>query len=375
MVGFRPISDRSNLPLIDFCCHRLREVGVATNVLRSPGGDKAALYATIGPKVAGGIVLSGHTDVVPADGQPWSSDPWAVTRKNGRLVGRGTSDMLGFVSLALAAACRFSRYQLRRPIHLAFSYDEETDCSGGKILSEVMGRTLPTPELVVVGEPTQQEVVVGHKAYAELRTRVVGLPVHSSRLDLGASAVTIAARLVSYIDDLHAAYAPKSTRIDHRFNPPFTTLHCGTFRGGTSPTTVAAEAEFTTDIRTIPSENYLDFVKKIDGFADMLGRRPLVPDGPTCSIMTEVLTTIPGLTPSVSSSACDLLGSAGLSVGSATIAGGTEAGLFQAQGWSTVVCGPGDLRRAHVADEYIEIDELQSFANVLGAFADQLCTE
>ncbi|WP_421405438.1 acetylornithine deacetylase [Agrobacterium fabrum] len=375
LVGFQPVSDRSNLPLVDFCSSRLREAGIATNVLRNSKGDKAALYATIGPRVAGGLVLSGHTDVVSADGQPWLSDPWVIRQDAGRLFGRGTSDMLGFVSLALAAACKFSKRSLKRPIHLAFSYDEETDCSGGKILAQAMGRNIPTPELVIVGEPTQQKVVVGHKSYTELRTKVEGVSIHSSRIDLGASALTTAARLVSFIDDLNSTNRPRGLGVDNRFEPPFTTLHCGTFRGGTSSTTVASYAEFATDIRTIPSENYHDFVQRIDAFAAALGRRPLVHGGPTCSVRTEVITSIPGLMPLLELSAQSLLASVGFAVGSTTMAGGTEAGLFQQQGWSTVVCGPGDLRRAHIANEYIAVDELRSYTCVLESFADKLCEQ
>ncbi|WP_440983897.1 acetylornithine deacetylase [Shinella sumterensis] len=375
LVAFRPISSSSNLPLIDFCVQRLREAGIVAHTVSSPCGRKAALYATIGPDAPGGVVLSGHTDVVPTDGQTWMSDPWAVVERSGTLYCRGTSDMLGFVSLCLAAAPAYASRPLRRPLHLAFSYDEETDCAGGKQLVERLKAKLATPTLVIVGEPTNQSVVLGHKSYTELRITAKGVAVHSSRPDLGASALTAAARAVAYIGDLQSALASDKERQDSRFSPPFSTLNCGIFHSGTAPSTVAAEAVFSIDIRTVPSVSPDDLIGKIRSFAASLCERPTFEGGSTCDFSVDVVTAIPGLTPSLTSNARTFVERLNLLVSEKTISGGTEAGLFQAAGWPTIVCGPGDLQRAHVADEFITIQELEAYAVLLEGIADELCTE
>lgn len=375
LISFRPVSSDTNLPLIQFCRDWLSANHIDSTVVPAAEGNKASLYATIGPKVPGGIVLSGHTDVVPVAGQAWATDPWGLTESHGKLFGRGTSDMLGFVALVLAAAPMFRDAGLRRPIHIALSYDEEVGCKGGRILVETMARALPAPVAVIVGEPTGNELVNGHKAYLQLSTLVRGRAVHSSRPDLGASALAAAARLVCWLDDVQYSNMSDPSLHDDRFDPPYTTLHCGVLEGGTSPTAVADRATFSADIRTVPYEDPHIYLQRFSGFAAELETRSLAPDGPRCSVEIEVVTDIPGLYPEENSTAESFMQSVGLPCIGKTFPGGTEAGLFQQAGWSTILFGPGDLIRAHKADEYIKIVELAESLRILQRIASRMAGE
>jgi len=369
LIAFRPVSSDSNLPLIQFCRDWLSANHIKSTVVPSAEGDKASIYATIGPLVPGGVVLSGHTDVVSVAGQTWATDPWVLTENDGKLFGRGTSDMLGFVALVLAAAPMFRDAGLRRPIHIALSYDEEVGCKGGRILVETMAKALPAPQAVIVGEPTGNELVNGHKAYLQLSTLIKGRAVHSSRPDLGASALAVAARLVCWLDDVQHSNMRDASLHDDRFDPPYTTLHCGVLEGGTSPTAVADRATFSTDIRTIPCEDPHLYLQRFSEFAAELETRSLAPGGPCCSVEIEVITDIPGLYPEESSIAEAFMQSVGVPCGGKTFPGGTEAGLFQQSSWSTVLFGPGDLIRAHKANEYVEIAELAETIRTLQRIA------
>ena len=202
LIAFPSVSTSSNLDIIGFCREWLQSQGVESRLVMSPEGDKANLYATIGPQVEGGIVLSGHTDVVPVEGQDWSTDPWTLTERNGRLYGRGTADMKGFDALVLALVPEMVRAPLKRPVHIALSYDEEIACRGAPSMVREMAGSVPTPSAVIVGEPTRHAVVTGHKASVQLRTQVTGHAVHSSRIDQGVSAVMNAARLIAWHDDV-----------------------------------------------------------------------------------------------------------------------------------------------------------------------------
>ena len=372
LIGFKTVSSESNLPLIAFCQDLLKAHGIDSAIYPSVGGDKASLHARIGPDVAGGVVLSGHTDVVTADGQHWASDPWTLTEREMKLFGRGTSDMLGFVAVVLAAVPMFRDAGLRRPVHIALSYDEEVGCIGGRILAETLSKSLPPPTAVIVGEPTGNELVEGHKAYMELAGRVTGHAVHSSRPDLGASALTAAAGIVCWLDEAQRANSLDPKSQDERFEPPYTTLHCGVLHAGTSPTAVADAAAFSVDVRTIPSEGPGAYLQRLRAFARELEQSPVTAGAPCCSIDIEIVTDIPGLLPEVGGSAQTFMRSIGLAPGGKTFSGGTEAGLFQQAGWSTVVCGPGALTRAHKANEYIELRELAGFAGILRRIADRL---
>jgi acetylornithine deacetylase len=353
LVSFRTVSSDSNLDLIDYCRALLEPHGIACRVFPELGGRKASLAATLGPQVEGGVVLSGHTDVVPVEGQDWSSDPWTLARREGRCYGRGTTDMKSFLALALAAMVGAAQLRLKRPLTLAFSYDEEVGCEGGKLLAKSMAARYARPALVVVGEPTSMRVVEGHKAYLSLRTQITGVAVHSSRADLGVSAAAAAARLISLCDARMRRNAAAAAHPG--FTPPYTTLNCGLVGGGTAVSTVAETAWFTTDVRCVPGEDPAAYLAWFSRHARRLEVSMRQSD-PRCRVEVELLTRIPGLAPERAASAL----AAGWCESDevATVSYGTEAGLFQEQGWPSVVCGPGDILQAHRADEFIAESQL-----------------
>lgn len=372
LVAFRTVSSASNLELIAFCQSHLRQHGVHSQLVTSVDGLKANLYATIGPQVAGGVVLSGHVDVVPVEGQSWRSDPWTLTERDGRLYGRGTADMKGFVAVVLAAVPHLAGAGLRRPIHLALSYDEEVGCKGGRLLIRELASRIPTPCAVVVGEPTRNRIANGHKSYTELLTRIKGFAVHSGRKDLGASAVSAAARMIRWLDEVEAANRAGADASRPAFTPGYTTLHCGWMAGGSNATTVAEHASFTTDIRAVPWEDPMDYVARLRQFATHEVQPELRSIRPDCGVEIEVLSDIPGLMPEKDGVAEGLLRSICRHRTASSVAYGTEAGLFQAAGWSTVVCGPGDILQAHRADEYIEPSQLAECAEMMQGLARSL---
>jgi acetylornithine deacetylase len=357
LVAFPTISSVSNLELIGFCRDWLARHGVEARIVPSPEGDKANLFATIGPNVPGGIVLSGHTDVVPVEGQAWTSDPFTLTERDGRLYGRGTCDMKGFDALALALVPEMTATPLARPIHIALSYDEEVACRGAPYLVRAMGGAIATPAAVIVGEPTRLSVVTAHKASVQMITRVRGYAVHSSRVDLGVSAVATAARLIAWLDDRtaenRAAADPACP-----FEPPWTTLHCGMMGGGIAVNTVAAEAWFSTDIRALPGDDPFAWIERYRAHIRDAVEPAMRAVRPETGVEVEIVCDVPGLAPEPESAAEGLCRRLTGDNGTHVVSYGTEAGLFQGAGWSTVVCGPGDIAQAHQPDEYIEVAQL-----------------
>jgi acetylornithine deacetylase len=370
LVAFPSVSSVSNLDIIHFCRDWLASHGVESRLVMSPEGDKANLYASIGPMVEGGVVLSGHTDVVPVEGQAWSTDPWTLTEREGRLYGRGATDMKGFDALVLALVPEIARAPLKRPVHIALSYDEEVACRGAPSMIREMAAALPKPAAVIVGEPTRHAVVTGHKASVQLMTRVTGRAVHSSRIDQGVSAVMVAARLIAWHDD---TMAENRRRADpaNAFEPPWTTLHCGMVQGGAAANVVASSAWFYSDIRAIPTENPWDYLERYRAYAGSL--EPAMREvAPETGIAIELVSDIPGLRPEPEGEAERLVRRLTGDNGTHVVSYGTEAGLFQAAGWSTVVCGPGDIAQAHQPDEYIEASELEAGERFLRRVVDSL---
>jgi len=252
LVGFNTVSRDSNLSLIDFVQNYLDDHGVASTRVVSDDGEKSNLYATIGPLEEGGVVLSGHTDVVPVDGQDWQTDPFLLTEDNGRLYGRGTCDMKGFIGIALSLVPQMRL--LRRPIHLALSYDEEVGCRGAPAMIEQMVTNIPSPQAVIVGEPTSMSAVTGHKGIVGLKTTVRGYETHSSQTNRGVSAVMNAARLVGYLSAM-AERLERDTPSDNGFNPHHTSIHVGVINGGTAMNIVSRHCEFVWDVRNIPGDD------------------------------------------------------------------------------------------------------------------------
>uniref|UniRef100_UPI003BAA5909 acetylornithine deacetylase n=1 Tax=Stappia sp. TaxID=1870903 RepID=UPI003BAA5909 len=357
LVAFPTVSSRSNLDLIAFVEDYLAGHGVTSTRVTDETGEKAALHAVIGPQVDGGIALSAHTDVVPVEGQAWSRDPFTLEEENGRIYGRGTCDMKGFAALALAGVPDMLAANLKRPIHIALSYDEEVGCLGAPPMIESMLASGPRPATVIVGEPSSMQVITAHKGTAVIRVTVHGHSVHSSQWDRGVSAVAAAARIVAWLDDqtrANQAAADPELAMD----PPFTTLHCGTIEGGTAANIVSRSCSFHCDIRTIPGETLEMWMERLQDFVDTRIVPGMKAVHPETGVDIELLAAVPGLAPEDHGKAEEIARRLTGDNGRHMVVYGTEAGQFQARGISAVVCGPGSIDQAHQPDEYIETAQL-----------------
>ncbi|HEV7260115.1 MAG TPA: acetylornithine deacetylase [Bosea sp. (in: a-proteobacteria)] len=358
LVSFNTESQRSNLDLIHFCRDYLAGLGVESTLAHSADGEKANLYATIGPKVEGGIVLSGHTDVVPVAGQDWTSDPWTLTERDGKLYGRGACDMKGFDAIALALVPEMLAASLKRPIHIALSYDEEVGCQGARVLIKAMVEAGLKPAAVIVGEPSMMQVVTGHKGGLRMRTAVRGHAVHSSQMHAGVSAVMAAGELIHWHSETMAQNKARTTA-DNGFEPPYTTLHVGVVHGGTAVNITAEDCSFTHEVRTIPGEQYEQYEALYRAkMADLSARMQAI--APETGIDFTITSDTPAMAPEEHGAAEELCRRLTGDNARHVVAYGTEGGLFQRAGWSTVVCGPGDIAQAHQPDEFITVAQLDA---------------
>jgi acetylornithine deacetylase len=369
LVGFATVSRDSNLELIEFVGSYLAEHGVESHLVPNGDSSKANLYATIGPMVEGGVVLSGHTDVVPVDGQPWDSDPFSLTEKNGRLYGRGAADMKSFYAIALALVPEMLERDLAKPIHLALSYDEEIGCLGAPGMIERIAAALPAPRAVLVGEPTDMRVVTAHKGITGVETVVTGHEAHSSQTHRGVSAVMTAARLITFLDDLareNAAGPPSQAS----FEPPYTTIHVGTVRGGTATNIISRECRFSWDIRCIPEDDPQDFLDRFERYCrdEVLPEMQAIARG--ANIVTTVLSSVPGLRPEPDGQAEALVRQLTGYNSSDVVSYAAEGGQFQRAGFSTVLCGPGSIDQAHQPNEYIEISQVEACVEFMRRLID-----
>ncbi len=366
LVAFPTVSRESNLPLMDFVEDYLSGHGVGCHRVYSDDGQKCNLYALVGPSEPGGVILSGHTDVVPVDGQDWTTDPFTLIEKNGRLYGRGSCDMKGFDALALCAVPKALKAGLKRPLQIALSYDEETGMEGAYRLAPEMASKMPPASAVIIGEPSEMQVVTGHKGGLMLETEVHGFEVHSSIVHTGVSAVMTAARLITWLEDQMAANKAAADP-DSLFVPPYTTLHVGMIEGGTARNIVAKDCKFSTDVRVIPGETSADWlaryreeVARVE--AEMKAIRP------EAGITINVRGDIPGCRPELATEAEALCRQLTGDNAEHVVSYGTEGGIFQDEGYSACICGPGNIEQAHQPDEFIEISQL----NAGEAFMDRL---
>jgi acetylornithine deacetylase len=369
LVSFNTESQRSNLELIHFCRDYLTALGVESTLVPSEDGEKANLYATVGPKVEGGVVLSGHTDVVPVAGQDWTSDPWTLTERDGKLYGRGACDMKGFDAIALALVPEMLKAPLKRPVHIALSYDEEVGCLGARILVKAMAAAGIKPAAVIVGEPSMMQVVTGHKGGTRMRTTVKGHAVHSSRVDVGVPAVMIAGKLIEWHNQTMAENKARASN-ENPFEPPYSTLHVGVVQGGTAVNITAEHCVFSHEVRVVPGDEGVDFVGRYKArVAEIEAEMKAI--APETGITVEITSATPPLGPEKDGAAEALSRRLTGDNGSHVVAYGTEGGLFQGEGWSTVVCGPGDIAQAHQPDEFITVAQLEAgTAFVRGLIAD-----
>ncbi|ATG34866.1 acetylornithine deacetylase ArgE [Phaeobacter piscinae] len=371
LIAFPTVSADSNLEMIAYLANRLEDCGARVDVMFDASGQKANLFATLGPETDGGIVLSGHSDVVPVTDQDWTSDPFAMVERDGRLYGRGTCDMKGFIAATLAMAPEFAAQISRRPIHFAFTYDEEVGCIGAGHLVQALRERELKPRLALIGEPTSMRVVEGHKGCHEYSTRFQGLEGHGSDPGRGVNAVEYAARYVNRLLDLRGDLQQR-TPPDSRFDPPWTTLNIGALNGGSAHNVIASKAQVDWEMRPVqPSD--ADHVK--DTMARYC-RDTLLPAMqaiyPEASIETEVVGEVAGLTPTSQNEARELMADLLGSNAAELVPFGTEAGLFQALGLDVVVCGPGSIAQAHKADEYLSLDQLSDCLRMLERLGDQL---
>lgn len=360
LVGFPTVSRDSNLPLVDWVEEYLNGYGVTCHRVYDATGRKAALYANVGPEVEGGVILSGHTDVVPVDGQAWDTDPFQVTEKDGRLYGRGTCDMKSFDALALAAVPMALEAGVKRPIQIALSYDEEVGCVGAPPMIDHLKGVLPKASAAIIGEPTMMKAVTGHKGGTGFNLHVRGFEVHSSLMHTGVNAIMESAKLINWANRMNDEIRAKApTPLAATFEPPFTTIHTGTIRGGTAHNITALDCHFGLDFRVVPGEDIEDWV---DAFLSEVAHveAGMKAIHPSCSITYERYFGIPGLQPETEGAAERLVRSITGDNASHMVSYGTEAGQFQERDFSAVVCGPGNIEQAHQPNEYIDIAQLEA---------------
>lgn len=372
LVAFDTTSATSNLALLDYIDERVAPYGLTGTRDFAPEGDRANYFLRIGPDVEGGVVLCGHTDCVPVTGQPWDTDPFTLTQNGTRLFGRGTCDMKGFLASVLAHVPQFVDAPLKRPIIFAFTYDEELGTKGGPAAAKALATLMPRPSAVIVGEPTLMQVVTDHKGKYAYDIVIDGTDAHSSQPQNGANTVVAAARIAAYIDDLATQH--RDAAKDPRFEPPYTSFNVASITGGTAMNIIPRRTEMMWEYRPVPdddtpaigedvaryiSDTVLPRLRHHTGIGDvtMTPRKPDVramkqePDGAAEALARQL---------------------SGYTGDAQTVAFGTDGGHFQAEGFSTVVCGPGSIDQAHRPNEYIEVAELQRQDDALLRLIDHL---
>lgn len=363
LVAFDSTSYKSNLPLADFIADYLAGHGIESERVESAEGDKTNLFATIGPEGVPGIALSGHMDVVPVTGQSWSSDPFTMREDDGKLYGRGTCDMKGFIACALAAAPDFAAADLKHPIHLAFSYDEEVGCVGVRSMIEMMGQHLPKPAIVIVGEPTAMKVVNAHKGIHAFETEISGRAAHNSMPHLGVNAIEYGAQFIAEIERLAAELRQRAD--GPRFDTPFTSLTVATIAGGEAVNIVPRSCRIVWQFRDVPATDPDEIPRRLDAFA----QEKLIPQmratHAEANIETRKLNAVPAFDARDGSEAVSLALQLSGQNETGAVSYGTEAGLFEAADAPAVVCGPGTVDQAHIADEYLATDQLEECAAFL----------
>ncbi|VAW16466.1 Acetylornithine deacetylase [hydrothermal vent metagenome] len=374
LVGFDTTSHLSNLPIIDFISAYLAEHGVASTLVPADDEPKASLYASIGysgPGGPGGVALSAHTDVVPVAGQDWSTDPFKLVEKDGKLYGRGACDMKGFLAATLALVPDYVARDLSQPIHLAYSYDEEVGCTGVVPMAGRLGLDLPRPDIIIVGEPTQMRPVDAHKSIHAFHTTVTGLEAHSSVLENGVNAIVYGTRFIDILTRLNQRLKREGDA-SGRFNPGWSTVHVGEIKGGTALNIVPKTCLIHWEIRGLPDE---DVPALVAGIKDSVARE-LIPEmqsvAPNTGIQTQPDISIHPLRPEPGSPAEILVKRLTRSNDVEAVSYGTEAGVFQACGIPTMVCGPGSIEQAHKPDEWLAVSQMEKCVNFLTRLGDEL---
>jgi acetylornithine deacetylase len=360
LVAFPTVSRQSNLDLVDWLEGYLTSHGIRTFRHWNEDRQKAALIAHAGPWETGAVVLSGHSDVVPVDGQTWTTDPWTVTERDGRLYGRGTCDMKGFNALAIWALVEAQARGVARPLQLALSYDEEIGCTGAPPMIRTMQEVVPKGSAAIIGEPSRMSVITGHKGGTGYHVHVKGFEVHSSLLPYGVSAIMEGARLIGWVNDRNAAIqAHKPGPLAAAFDPPFTTLHVGMIQGGTAHNITAADCRFAIEMRVVPGEDISTLEAAFQAEAARLAAA-MKTVRPEADVILDRFFGVPALQPEPDGEAEALARRLTGDNATGVVSYGTEAGQFQEAGYSAIVCGPGDIAQAHQPDEYLELSEFHA---------------
>ncbi|MEE4117565.1 MAG: acetylornithine deacetylase [Paracoccaceae bacterium] len=368
LVAYPTVSADSNYALIAYLAELLQEAGARVEILSDAAAAKANLWATLGPDEPGGLVLSGHTDVVPVDDQDWSSDPFILREEGGRLYGRGTCDMKGFIAACIAALPAFASGERRTPIHFAFTYDEEVGCVGARHLVEHLSAVGAKPAMALIGEPTLLHIVDGHKGCCEYTTRFNGAEGHGSRPELGVNAVEYAARYVARLMALRAELAA-TPPAGSAFLPPHTTISVGALTGGVAHNVIPGHAQVDWEMRPVAWDDAVRVKTVLERYCaeELLPEMQAVT--PAAGIETDVIGEVVALEPRESNGARDLVASVLGANGTELVSFGTEAGLFQEIGLDAVVCGPGSIEQAHKPDEWIAVSELERALSLLHGIA------
>ena len=356
LIAFDTTSAKSNLALIDFVRDYLAGHGIESRLIFDDQRSKANLYASMGPGGPGGVVLSGHTDVVPVAGQPWSADPFTLRESGGKLFGRGTCDMKGFIALALSLVPEMQAAGLKRPIHIALSYDEELGCLGAPRMIADIKANLPLPDVAIVGEPTRLKLGNKHKGCYGFDLEVTGRDGHSSATHRGVNAIAYAARAIAYLDDMAERFRREGP-FDPGFEPPYTTFNVGEIGGGTAVNIIARQCKVAWEFRPIPAVDPKTVVAEVERFLNQDLAPRMREKAPEAGIAMSEACVVPPLVPRPGSPAEALarhLTGANDTIG---LAFGTEAGQFQEIGIDAIVCGPGSIEQAHQPDEFIELSQ------------------
>jgi acetylornithine deacetylase len=371
LVSFDTTSRNSNLALIDFVRDYLDGWGIRSELVFDGERRKANLYATIGPGDRGGIVLSGHTDVVPVDGQPWESDPFALKETDGRLYGRGTCDMKSFVAVALALVPEFLARSLKTPVHLAFSYDEEVGCLGVRGLLAELRQRPAKPRGCIVGEPTLMRPVIAHKGRKSMRCHIHGKEAHSALTHEGVNAVEVAAELVTYLRGM-ARRKREQGPFDPDFAPPYTTIHTGALKGGTALNIVPRDCELEFEFRNIPGDDLETLAAEVRRYAETTLLPEMRRVNAATGIVFEEINTTRGLVTSPDEEIVHLVQRLSGANALGKVSYGTEAGLFQAEDIPTVICGPGSMEQGHKPNEFVSLEQVRACEAFMRRLMDHL---
>jgi len=368
LVAFDTTSRNPNIALIDFARAWLDRHGIPYRLSTDPTGGKANIHAIVGPDVRGGIALSGHVDVVPVDGQAWTSDPFALKRANGKLYGRGSADMKGFVASCLAAVPALKARGLAKPVHLFITYDEETDMGGARRLIDDLTESGRAPQFCIVGEPSLMQPILAHKGRLALQVTVRGLAGHSSEPAKGVNAIHAAAEAIAYVAAEQRRFAAEGPFVDG-FDPPHTTPHVGTIQGGSILNIIPERASFVMEWRCVPGDNPQAEVERLRNHVASMIEPAMKRVDPACGFTLEVIDDIPGMALDAEHALATLTKRLAGFNSAGKVSYGTEGGLYQQAGIPTIVCGPGDIAQAHKPDEFIaesQLDACDAFIRRLG---------